>query len=303
MDKIVVALPAPRLRLPLLRDLRRDGLDVRLRPLRRPHEEQHEVALVAGDDPGAGRHRRPRLGDHPQPARLGGVGSRRRLHRPARRLPHLQAPLPRRPARAGELRPQAVEASGRDARLRPHRGAPVQPHVQDAGRRARGRRARPRTCARRRRRASSSTSRTSSSSRAANRRSASRRSASRSATRSRPGNFLFRVREFEQMEMEFFVPPADAERVVSLLDRRALRLVSEATACARACCATVRTRPTSSRTTRARTTDIEYLYPIGWSGARGRRQPRRLRPHAAHASTPVRSSSSSATTASATRRT
>src|SRR4051794_8796620 len=27
-----------------------------------------------------------------------------------------------------------------------------------------------------------------------------------------PGNFLFRVREFEHMEMEFFVPPADAER-------------------------------------------------------------------------------------------
>ena len=26
-----------------------------------------------------------------------------------------------------------------------------------------------------------------------------------------PGNFLFRVREFEQMEMEFFVPPADAD--------------------------------------------------------------------------------------------
>ena len=27
-----------------------------------------------------------------------------------------------------------------------------------------------------------------------------------------PGNFLFRVREFEQMEMEFFVPPAEAEQ-------------------------------------------------------------------------------------------
>src|SRR5271154_2806754 len=26
-----------------------------------------------------------------------------------------------------------------------------------------------------------------------------------------PGNFLFRVREFEQMEMEFFVPPAEAD--------------------------------------------------------------------------------------------
>src|ERR671923_175431 len=27
-----------------------------------------------------------------------------------------------------------------------------------------------------------------------------------------PGNFVFRTREFEQMEMEFFVPPADGER-------------------------------------------------------------------------------------------
>ena len=26
-----------------------------------------------------------------------------------------------------------------------------------------------------------------------------------------PGNFLFRMREFEQMEMEFFVPPAEAD--------------------------------------------------------------------------------------------
>src|SRR5438128_7338118 len=27
-----------------------------------------------------------------------------------------------------------------------------------------------------------------------------------------PGNFIFRTREFEQMEMEFFVPPDDAAR-------------------------------------------------------------------------------------------
>src|SRR5204862_6726551 len=27
-----------------------------------------------------------------------------------------------------------------------------------------------------------------------------------------PGNFLFRLREFEQMEMEFFVPPDEGER-------------------------------------------------------------------------------------------
>ena len=27
-----------------------------------------------------------------------------------------------------------------------------------------------------------------------------------------PGNFIFRMREFEQMEMEFFVPPAEAQQ-------------------------------------------------------------------------------------------
>ena len=47
--------------------------------------------------------------------------------------------------------------------------------------------------------------------RARSRRSASARPASRSATRSRPGNFIFRTREFEQMEMEFFVPPGTDE--------------------------------------------------------------------------------------------
>ena len=49
-------------------------------------------------------------------------------------------------------------------------------------------------------------------SRARSRRSASRRSASRSATRSRPANFIFRTLEFEQMEMEFFVPPDEAQQ-------------------------------------------------------------------------------------------
>jgi glycyl-tRNA synthetase len=31
-----------------------------------------------------------------------------------------------------------------------------------------------------------------------------------------PGNFIFRTREFEQMEMEYFVPPADAQRYFEL---------------------------------------------------------------------------------------
>jgi glycyl-tRNA synthetase len=30
-----------------------------------------------------------------------------------------------------------------------------------------------------------------------------------------PGNFVFRTREFEQMEMEFFVPPEDARSTTS----------------------------------------------------------------------------------------
>ena len=44
------------------------------------------------------------------------------------------------------------------------------------------------------------------------RRSASPRWASPSATRSRPGNFIFRTREFEQMEMEYFVPPDEGPK-------------------------------------------------------------------------------------------
>src|ERR671936_556624 len=48
-----------------------------------------------------------------------------------------------------------------------------------------------------------------------------------------PGNFLFRVREFEQMEMEFFVPPEERSHYSS------------------------------------GTSDIEYLYPIGWQELEG----------------------------------
>ena len=66
-----------------------------------------------------------------------------RLLRPARRLPHCKLPLPRRSPR----RPEHEEvrcgrgrasAPARARALRPHRAAPVQPHVPDAHRRARG---------------------------------------------------------------------------------------------------------------------------------------------------------------------
>ena len=72
---------------------------LRLRALRRPAEEERQERVVAGDAPRARRHRRARLGDHPAPAHVGGQRPPRRLHRPARRLPHVQAALPRRPPR------------------------------------------------------------------------------------------------------------------------------------------------------------------------------------------------------------
>src|SRR5918996_551423 len=83
-----------------------------------------------------------------------------------------------------------------------------------------------------------------------------------------PGNFIFRTLECEQMEMEFFVPPAEAERwyeywmeerlrwYVSLgLDREKLRLRAHG--------------PDELSHYSSATSDIEYLYPIGWSELEG----------------------------------
>ena len=83
-----------------------------------------------------------------------------------------------------------------------------------------------------------------------------------------PGNFLFRVREFEQMEMEFFVPPGEAEqwyrywieaRVQWYLDH-GLRKTN----------LRVREHDAEERSHYSQgTSDIEYLYPIGWSELEG----------------------------------
>ena len=66
-----------------------------------------------------------------------------------------------------------------------------------------------------------------------------------------PGNFIFRTLEFEQMEMEFFVPPGRGRRVVPLLGRRALRLAPPLRDPREPPARSARTTPTSSRTTRA----------------------------------------------------
>jgi glycyl-tRNA synthetase len=83
-----------------------------------------------------------------------------------------------------------------------------------------------------------------------------------------PGNFIFRTREFEQMEMEFFVPPAEAQKWFEhwLAERMSWY-------------ATLGLRPNHLRL-RAHdpdelshyssgTSDVEYLFPIGWSELEG----------------------------------
>ena len=84
-----------------------------------------------------------------------------------------------------------------------------------------------------------------------------------------PGNFLFRVREFEQMEMEYFVPPDEARAVVPLLDRAAVRVVPRPRRCASRMLR-VREHDAEERSHYSSgTSDIEYLYPIGWQELEG----------------------------------
>ena len=132
------AVQAPRLHLPLVGDLRRRRLDLRLRPLRRAAEEQRQGRVVARD-----AHDRDDIVaidsaiiQHPRVWEASGhLG---RVQRPDGRLQDLQAALSRRPPRDLPVRQEAVEAPRRGPRLRAHRGARVQPHVRDHGRPGRG---------------------------------------------------------------------------------------------------------------------------------------------------------------------
>jgi glycyl-tRNA synthetase len=83
-----------------------------------------------------------------------------------------------------------------------------------------------------------------------------------------PGNFIFRTLEFEQMEMEYFVPPAEAgewfrywvDERVSWHTRLGVRSSH------------LRVRPHDADELShysKETSDIEYLYPIGWSELEG----------------------------------
>jgi glycyl-tRNA synthetase len=98
-----------------------------------------------------------------------------------------------------------------------------------------------------------------------------------------PGNFIFRTREFEQMEMEFFVPPDEADKWFAYWLEERMRWYTE-----------LGIRPDRLRL-RAHdpdelshyssgTSDVEYLFPIGWSELEGiaNRGDFDLRQHAEH---------------------
>jgi glycyl-tRNA synthetase len=83
-----------------------------------------------------------------------------------------------------------------------------------------------------------------------------------------PGNFIFRTLEFEQMEMEYFVPPAEADEwyrywVEERLNWHLRYGVRRSH---------LRVRPHEADELShysSGTSDIEYLFPIGWSELEG----------------------------------
>jgi glycyl-tRNA synthetase len=83
-----------------------------------------------------------------------------------------------------------------------------------------------------------------------------------------PGNFIFRTREFEQMEMEFFVPPTEADKWYEFWKQARfdwyLKLgIREDHLRLRAHDADELSHYSSA------TSDVEYLYPIGWQELEG----------------------------------
>ena len=83
-----------------------------------------------------------------------------------------------------------------------------------------------------------------------------------------PGNFIFRTREFEQMEMEFFCPPAEAERWHEHWMNERLRWYTELGI--RPDHLTLRKHEADELSHySSATSDVEYLFPMGWSELEG----------------------------------
>jgi glycyl-tRNA synthetase len=84
-----------------------------------------------------------------------------------------------------------------------------------------------------------------------------------------PGNFIFRLREFEQMEMEFFVPPRDEDEWFAYWVDSRHRWWTDVMGIDGG---RMRLRPHEQDELShysKQTTDIEYEFPIGWSELEG----------------------------------
>jgi len=84
-----------------------------------------------------------------------------------------------------------------------------------------------------------------------------------------PGNFIFRLREFEQMEMEFFVHPRDEDEWFAYWVDARHRWWTDVLGIG---VARLRLRPHEADELShysKQTTDIEYEFPIGWSELEG----------------------------------
>ncbi len=98
-----------------------------------------------------------------------------------------------------------------------------------------------------------------------------------------PGNFVFRTREFEQMEMEFFVPPEEADKwFVYWYEKRFAWYVDNGIPESM-----LRIRPHEQDELShysTGTVDIEFLFPWGWGELEGiaNRTDYDLKAHAAH---------------------
>ena len=228
--------------------------------------------VVEGDDPGPRRHRRAGLGDHPAPAHVGGERASRRLHRPARRSASASASggsartiCARRPRRAAS-RPSTSAARSASGELSEPRD--VQPDVRDDDRPGEGGgldrlpAARDRAGHLPRLQAGAAVR------------------APQAAVRDRAGRQVVPQRDHaRQLHLPHARVRADGDGV--LRPARRGRRSGTSTGCASAStgtcgsasipstCACARTTRTSCRTTRPRTSDVEYLYPIGWSELEG----------------------------------
>ena len=98
-----------------------------------------------------------------------------------------------------------------------------------------------------------------------------------------PGNFIFRTREFEQMEMEFFVPPDEAPRWHDYWCAERLRWYSDLGIPAEMLRLREHGADERSHYSDA-TSDVEFCYPWGWGELEGvaNRTDYDLRAHAEH---------------------